>query len=163
MWFFFFICGTLGIPKGYIIFTLKHYKHYANNNWLRLSVGDHRSNCQDRPNQPVYLRCVLSIVESRRGMENLCSTPETLMAQPSPQHNFYPPQTSRCLPPEWVRSSSHLLCFFILTYCLVTDDARHSGSWSFLFPEWQEIPEQPPEKTTNYVYVWEGINVYVWV
>lgn len=52
-------------------------------------------------------------------------------AQPPPPANFYPQLTSRRLPPECVPSSSHLLCFSTLTYCLEAGDARHSGqAWA---------------------------------
>lgn len=96
-------------------------------------IGWHPSNCQDRPNQPDYLWCLFSIVESRRGTEHPHGTSGTLITRPSPPPpaNFYPQLTSRCLPPECVPSSSHLLCSSTLTYCLEAGNARHSGlAWA---------------------------------
>ena len=56
-------------------------------------------------------------------------------AQTPPQPpDLYPQLTSRRLPPECVPSSSHLLCFSTLTYCLEAGHARHSGpAWALCF------------------------------
>lgn len=54
-----------------------------------------------------------------------------LLGPAPPPANFYPQLTSRCLPPECVPSSSHLLCSSTLTYCLEAGNARHSGlAWA---------------------------------
>lgn len=60
-----------------------------------------------------------------RDSDDLTQPPTQLLSFPNPPC---------CLSPECMPSSPHLLCFSILTYCLVTDDAWHSGpAWAFCF------------------------------